>query len=95
MPDFIDKAKDLAKDLTEKAREAVTDHADTIEGGIDKAAKFVDEKTKGKYADKIETVQAKAHEAVEKLAAGKEKGGKDGKGDGGAADEPDADEAAG
>ncbi|HLT69709.1 MAG TPA: antitoxin [Acidimicrobiales bacterium] len=88
MSDFIDKAKDLAKDLTDKARGAVGDHADTIEGGIDKAAKFVDEKTKGKYADKIETVQAKAHEAVEKLAAGK---GQDGKGGGETGDEPRSD----
>ena len=56
MSDFIDKAKDLAKDLTDKARGAVGDHADTIRAASTRR-QFVDEKTKGKYADKIETVR--------------------------------------
>jgi uncharacterized protein YjbJ (UPF0337 family) len=68
MPDFLDKAKDLAKDLSGKAKETVTEHSDKIEGGIDKAAEFVDDKTKGKYTDKIGTVQSKARAAVEKIA---------------------------
>ena len=55
MSDYLDKAKDLAKDLTGKARDAVTEHSDKIDGGIDKAAEFVDDKTKGKYSDKIDT----------------------------------------
>jgi len=41
---------------------------DTVHDGIDKAAELVDDKTKGKYADKVDTVQNKAKEAVEKLA---------------------------
>jgi hypothetical protein len=74
MSDFLDKARDLASDLTAKAKDAVSDHSDQIDDGIDKAAEFVDEKTKGKYSDKIGTVQSKAHEVVGKLAG-------DGKGD--------------
>ncbi len=70
MSDFLDKAKDLAKDASVKARSAVADHSDKIDGGIDKAAEFVDDKTKRKYTDKIETVQAKAHELVDKIAEG-------------------------
>ena len=71
MSDFLDKARVMAKDLTGKAKEAVTEHSDKIDDGIDKAAGFVDEKTKGKYADKISSVQTKAHEAVGKIAEGK------------------------
>jgi hypothetical protein len=71
MSDLLDKAKDLAKDLSAKTKDAVTEHSDQIDDGIDKAADFVDEKTKGKYADKISSVQTKAHEAVGKMAEGK------------------------
>jgi gas vesicle protein len=75
MSDFLDKAKDLAKDLTDKARGTVSEHSDQIDDGIDKAAEFVDDKTKRKYSDKIETVQSKAHAVVDKIA---DDGGKDG-----------------
>jgi len=71
MSDFLDKAKDVAKDLSVKAKDTVTEHSDKIDDGIDKAAEFVDEKTKGKYTDKIGTVQSKAHDAVGKLAESK------------------------
>jgi hypothetical protein len=83
MSDYLDKAKDLAKDLTDKARDAVTEHSDTIDESIDKAAEFVDDKTKRKYTGKIETVQAKAHELVDKIAEGD--GGPSGGGTGGGA----------
>jgi hypothetical protein len=53
----------------------VTEHSDKIDGGIDKAAEFVDDKTKGKYSDKIDSVQAKAHDIVEKIGADKGDGG--------------------
>ncbi|MFE4592555.1 antitoxin [Streptomyces laurentii] len=52
-----DKVSDLAKE-----------HGDKVEHGLEKAAKMVDEKTKGKYSDKIETGTGKAKEAIEKLA---------------------------
>lgn len=68
MPGFLDKAKHLAKDASEKAKDAVTENSDKIEGGIAKAADFVDDKTKGKYTDKISSVRSKAHSVVEKVA---------------------------
>jgi len=83
MSDFLDKAKVLAKDATVKARSAVAERSDTIDGGIDKAAEFVDDKTKRKYTGKIETVQAKAHELVDKIA--EDDGGPSGGGTGGGA----------
>jgi MT0933-like antitoxin protein len=75
MSDYIDKAKDLAKDLTDKARGAVTEHSDKIDEGIDKAAEFVDDKTKRKYSDRIESVQAKAHDVVGRITTDKTDGG--------------------
>lgn len=67
MPDFLDKAKDLAKNLTGKARDTVTEHSDTIDGGIDRAADFVDDKTGSRYSDRIATVRSKAHDVVGKI----------------------------
>jgi uncharacterized protein YjbJ (UPF0337 family) len=84
MAGFLDKAKDLAKGLTGKAKTAVEENADKIEGGIDKAADFVDDKTKGKYTDKIEKAQDAAHRAVEKI--GGDQGGSQEKG---SSDPPD------
>jgi hypothetical protein len=57
---FLDKFKSKAKD-------AVDQHGDKISSGIDKAAKVVDDKTKGKYSDKIDSGTAKAKDALDKL----------------------------
>ncbi|WP_105973465.1 antitoxin [Streptomyces geranii] len=61
-------AKDKVSDLAQQ-------HGDKIERGLDKAAKVVDEKTRGKYSDKIHTGTGKAKGAVDRLAH------KDGDGD--------------
>jgi hypothetical protein len=81
MADFLDKAKGLAKDLTGKAKTTVSDNSEKIDGSIDKAADFVDDKTKRKYTDKIEKAQGAAHRAVEKL--GNDEGGEGAGSDGG------------
>ncbi|MEV5974533.1 antitoxin [Streptomyces sp. NPDC051921] len=52
-----DKVSDLAKE-----------HGGKVEHGLEKAAKVVDEKTKGKYSDKIESGTGKAKGAIERLA---------------------------
>ncbi|WP_405773335.1 antitoxin [Streptomyces sp. NBC_01538] len=44
------------------------EHEDQIDRGLDKAAKVVDEKTRGKYSDKIHTGTDKAKGAVDRLA---------------------------
>ncbi|WP_371668751.1 antitoxin [Streptomyces sp. NBC_00289] len=43
-------------------------HGHKITHGLDKAAKVVDEKTKGKYSGKIETGTGKAKGAMDRLA---------------------------
>ena len=40
--------------LFDKIKELAGQHADKVEGAIDKVAEVVDEKTGGKYADKID-----------------------------------------
>ncbi|MFF0225107.1 antitoxin [Streptomyces sp. NPDC004629] len=54
-------AKDKVSDLAQQ-------HGGKIQGGIDKAAKVVDEKTKGKYSDKIHAGTDKAKGAMDRLA---------------------------
>ncbi|MCX4856405.1 antitoxin [Streptomyces canus] len=43
-------------------------HGDKVQHGLDKAAKVVDEKTKGKYSGQIQTGTGKAKGAVDRLA---------------------------
>ncbi|CAK7280467.1 MULTISPECIES: antitoxin [Streptomyces] len=54
-------AKDKVSDLARQ-------HGDKVQHGIDKAAKAVDERTKGKYSDKIQAGTGKAKDAVDRLA---------------------------
>lgn len=63
---FLDKAKATA----EQAKIAAQQAAAKIEsaGVVEKAASFVDEKTKGKYADQIAKAQEQAKSAVGKVS---------------------------
>ncbi|MGW3633352.1 antitoxin [Streptomyces sp. NPDC005122] len=54
-------AKDKVSDLAQQ-------HGDKVTHGLDKAARVVDEKTKGKYSDKIQTGTGKAKGAMDRLA---------------------------
>jgi hypothetical protein len=40
-------------DMVNKAKEAMGQHPDQVDKGMDKAGEFVDEKTGGKYSDQI------------------------------------------
>ncbi len=54
---LFDKAKDLAQE-----------HADKLDGVIDKAADVVDEKTGGKYSEKIDKAADAARNALDDQA---------------------------
>ncbi|MFB7596094.1 antitoxin [Streptomyces sp. NPDC056160] len=54
-------ARDKVSDLAQR-------HGGSIEHGLDKAARVVDEKTKGKYSNKIHAGTGKAKEAMDRLA---------------------------
>jgi hypothetical protein len=62
---IFDKFKKKAADVAEE-------HGDNIEAGIDKAAEVADDKTGGKYTDKIESGSEKAKDLVEGLGEGGE-----------------------
>ncbi|MFF8651930.1 antitoxin [Streptomyces griseoluteus] len=62
--DDVKAALGPAKDkVTDLARQ----HGDAVQDGLDKAARLVDERTKGKYTDKIHAGTDKAKEAVDRL----------------------------
>jgi uncharacterized protein YjbJ (UPF0337 family) len=64
---ILDKARQALGGVKEKAADLTHDHSDRITGAIDKAGDLVDKTTKGRYADKIDDVQAKAKQAVTKF----------------------------
>ena len=63
---------DTLKTKFAPTKEKVSDFAhhkeEKAERGLDKAAKAIDEKTKGKYSDKIHTGTGKAKHAMGRLA---------------------------
>ncbi|MEH0109992.1 antitoxin [Tersicoccus sp. MR15.9] len=71
----FDNLKGKASDLMGKAADAVRGHEDQVKQGIEKAGDFIDQKTGGKYADRIDSVQQKAGEAVNRLGSQDHTGG--------------------
>ncbi|MFF5564160.1 antitoxin [Streptomyces sp. NPDC012623] len=65
---FLDSLKAKIGPARDKVSDLAQQHGDKIEQGLDKAARTVDEKTKGKYSDKIGTGADKAKDALGKLA---------------------------
>jgi hypothetical protein len=61
--------------ILDKVKGLVGKNEEKVDEVIDKAAEFVDDKTKGKHSDKIEKAAGKAHEVVDKLADDKGTGG--------------------
>ena len=65
----FDNLKGKASGLFDKAADAVRGHEDQVKQGIAKAGDFIDQKTGGKYADRIDSVQQKAGDAVNRLGS--------------------------
>jgi len=53
--------------LKDKAKDALGDHGDKVDQGIDKAGDFADEKTGGKYSDQVDQGQQKAKEGLDRF----------------------------
>jgi hypothetical protein len=88
---FIDNIRARLSPAKDKVADLAQQHGDRIGGGIDKAAKAVDERTKGKYSDRIQSGTDKAKGAVERM--GKKDGadgGGSGEGRGGGSQQPPA-----
>ena len=54
----------------DKAKDALNDHGDKVDEGIDKAADIADDKTGGKYSGQIDAGAEKAKEVVDGLTDG-------------------------
>ncbi|MEU9204591.1 antitoxin [Streptomyces sp. NPDC048332] len=65
---FMDNLKAKLSPAKDKVSDLAQQHGDKIDQGLDKAARTVDAKTKGKYSDKIVSGTQKAKGAVDKLA---------------------------
>ncbi|MCI3225765.1 antitoxin [Streptomyces sp. NP-1717] len=81
---FLDSLKSKLSPARDKVSDLAQQHGGKIGEGLDKAAKTVDQKTKGKYSDKIESGTGKAKNALDRMS---QKEGKDG-GTGGTTDPP-------
>lgn len=51
----------------DKAKDALNEHGDKVDDGIDKAADIADDKTGGKYTEHIDTGAEKAKDVVDGL----------------------------
>ncbi|MFS4093606.1 antitoxin [Streptomyces sp. AF1A] len=65
---LLDNMKARLAPAKDKVSDLARQHGDKVQHGIDKAAKAVDERTKGKYSDRIQAGTGKAKEAMDRLA---------------------------
>ncbi|MFE6287322.1 antitoxin [Streptomyces sp. NPDC057877] len=65
---LFDNVKAKLSPAKDKVSGLAQQHGDKIQHGLDKAAKAVDERTKGKYSDRIHTGTGKAKHAMDRLA---------------------------
>ncbi|MFF4247974.1 antitoxin [Streptomyces sp. NPDC001822] len=64
---FLDNLKAKLAPAKEKVGDLAQQHGGKIDQGLDRAARTVDQKTKGKYSDKIVSGTQKAKDAVDRL----------------------------
>ncbi|MFF8292932.1 antitoxin [Streptomyces sp. NPDC016309] len=65
---FLDSLKAKLGPAKEKVSDLAQQHESKIDHGLEKAARMVDQKTKGKYSDKIQSGTGKARNAVGRIA---------------------------
>lgn len=63
---IFDELKGKAEELKDKATELIQENSEKISGAIDQAGDFIDEKTGGKFADKVDKVQDGAKGLLDK-----------------------------
>ncbi|WP_046495519.1 antitoxin [Streptomyces odonnellii] len=61
---FMDTLKARIAPAKDKVSDFAQQHGGKIEHGLEKAARTVDQKTKGKYSDKIDAGTGKAKDAL-------------------------------
>ena len=74
LKELVDETEKTAGEAVQKAGGLAHDKRDDIVEALDKASAKVNEKTKGQYADKVETVRTTVLEALDKLASRRQLG---------------------
>ncbi|MEE1819652.1 antitoxin [Streptomyces sp. NPDC004288] len=64
---LLDSLKAKLAPAKDKVADLAQQHGEKIDQGLDKAAQVVDEKTKGKYSDKIQSGTGKAKDAIDRI----------------------------
>ncbi len=64
---FLDKAKGMLGGAKDKVDDLADTHGDKMKDGVAKAGDVIDDKTGGKFADKVEMAEEKATDAIDKL----------------------------
>lgn len=72
--DLEAKAKQAAKQAREKAGDFAVENREKIDGYVGTATSKIDEKTEGKYADKVAKVRQHVDRGVDKVAEGRTSG---------------------
>jgi hypothetical protein len=72
---LLDNLKAKLAPAKEKAVDLAQQHEGSIGERLDKVAKVVDSKTKGKYSDQIQSGTGKAKDALGRIAHKDERGG--------------------
>lgn len=70
---ILDNLKAKLGPAKDKAAGLAKEHGDKIDHGLDKVARTVDQRTKGKYSDKIQSSTGKAKDGLHRFA-GKDEG---------------------
>ncbi|WP_431709568.1 antitoxin [Glutamicibacter uratoxydans] len=68
----FDELKGKAEGLAQKAGQFAAENSVKVSEGIEKAGDFVDEKTGGKYADKVDSLQDGAQNLLNNLKGDKQ-----------------------
>lgn len=69
---IFDKAKDAItgnREIVDKAKEYAAQNSEDLKGHVDRAGDFIDQRTGGKYADKVDKLQDAAGSALDKNAS--------------------------
>lgn len=59
---------DKLKQMTEKAKESAVEHREQISSAVETAGTLADQRTRGRYSDKIAKAASKTEAAVDRFA---------------------------
>jgi hypothetical protein len=66
--DWAQQGKQFVSDLRDTVGKKVADNEDSLRGGLGKAARWIDQKTGGKYADTIAKAETSVGQSIGKVA---------------------------